>query len=135
MSSIFQVSGPKDFALTVFYCNLFALSKIVICNLDRKSLIFTDLFHTRVQPSKMFDVLKEDFEHWLIASVVLSMLLASFITQKLASRKALNRQWKWDILKDFCDLIIFTGNKFQPGRFADHEIRFFLYCIQWLLML
>ncbi|KAL4220987.1 DUF1620 superfamily [Mactra antiquata] len=53
-----------------------------------------DLFHTRIQPSKMFDVLKEDFEHWLIASVVLSMLVASFITQKLASRKALNRQWK-----------------------------------------
>lgn len=53
-----------------------------------------DIFHTRVQPSKMFDVLKEDFEHWLIASVVLSMLVASFITQKLASRKALNRQWK-----------------------------------------
>jgi hypothetical protein len=52
------------------------------------------MFHTRVQPSKMFDVLKEDFEHWLIASVVLSMLVASFITQKLASRKALNRQWK-----------------------------------------
>jgi len=57
--------------------------------------IFTsDLFQTRVQPSKMFDVLKEDFDHWLIASVVTAMLLASFVTQKLASRKALNRQWK-----------------------------------------
>jgi len=42
----------------------------------------------------MFDVLKEDFDHWLIASVVTAMLLASFVTQKLASRKALNRQWK-----------------------------------------
>ncbi|XP_053379517.1 ER membrane protein complex subunit 1-like [Mercenaria mercenaria] len=65
--------------------------------LESTSLILCyglDMFHTRIQPSKMFDVLKEDFEHWLIASVVLSMLVASFITQKLASRKALNRQWK-----------------------------------------
>lgn len=63
-------------------------------------LSISDIFHSRVQPSKMFDVLKEDFEHWLIASVVLSMLVASFITQKLASRKALNRQWKWSCRLD-----------------------------------
>jgi len=42
----------------------------------------------------MFDVLKEDFDHWLIAGVVSLMLLASFITQKLAARKALSKQWK-----------------------------------------
>lgn len=65
--------------------------------LESTSLVLVygiDIFHTRVQPSKMFDVLKEDFEHWLIAGVVLSMLVASFITQKLAGRKALNKQWK-----------------------------------------
>ncbi|XP_052821133.1 ER membrane protein complex subunit 1-like [Mya arenaria] len=65
--------------------------------LESTSLVLAyglDLFQTRVQPSKMFDVLKEDFEHYVIAIVVLSMLLVSFITKKLASRKALNKQWK-----------------------------------------
>ncbi|KAL3860995.1 hypothetical protein ACJMK2_007088 [Sinanodonta woodiana] len=65
--------------------------------LESTSLVLAyglDIFHTRVEPSKMFDVLKEDFEHWIIASVLAIMFLLSFVTQKLAARKALNRAWK-----------------------------------------
>ena len=53
-----------------------------------------DMFYTRVMPSKMFDVLKEDFDYLFIGSVTFGMILISLITKKLASRKALNRAWK-----------------------------------------
>ncbi|XP_064629026.1 ER membrane protein complex subunit 1-like isoform X2 [Lineus longissimus] len=65
--------------------------------LESTSLVLAyglDLFFTRVFPSKMFDMLKEDFDYLFIGSVVGAMILASIITQKLASRKALNRNWK-----------------------------------------
>ena len=54
----------------------------------------TDLFYTRVMPSKMFDVLKEDFDYVFISSVLLGMIAVSLISQKLAARRALNRAWK-----------------------------------------
>ena len=54
----------------------------------------TDIFYTRVMPSRMFDVLKEDFDYLFIGGVLGLMILVSFITQKLAARKALNRAWK-----------------------------------------
>lgn len=53
-----------------------------------------DLFYDRVMPSKMFDVLKDDFDYFFIGSVVVGMILVSIITQKLAQRKALNKAWK-----------------------------------------
>jgi len=53
-----------------------------------------DLFYTRVMPSKMFDVLKEDFDYFFISSVLLGMIAVSVISQKLAARRALNRAWK-----------------------------------------
>ncbi|XP_067005032.2 ER membrane protein complex subunit 1 isoform X2 [Anabrus simplex] len=53
-----------------------------------------DLFYTRVTPSKTFDVLKEDFDHFLITAVLLGLTAASYITRKLASRKALKQAWK-----------------------------------------
>ena len=67
------------------YCNKIHISCFVI---------LPDLFHTRVQPSKMFDVLKEDFEYWLIACVLGVMLLVSVISQKLSGRRALQKAWK-----------------------------------------
>lgn len=42
----------------------------------------------------MFDVLKEDFDFYFISLVMLGMFLVTFITQKLAARKALNKAWK-----------------------------------------
>ncbi|ESP01145.1 hypothetical protein LOTGIDRAFT_238345, partial [Lottia gigantea] len=65
--------------------------------LESTSLIFTyglDLFFTRVMPSKMFDVLKEDFDYALIGSILCIMILVSFLTQKLAAKRALSRAWK-----------------------------------------
>ncbi|XP_071146157.1 ER membrane protein complex subunit 1-like isoform X1 [Mytilus edulis] len=65
--------------------------------LESTSLVLAyglDLFFTRVQPSKMFDVLKEDFDFYLISLVMLAMILVTLITQKLAARKALNKAWK-----------------------------------------
>ena len=45
-------------------------------------------------PSRMFDVLKEDFDYFFIGTVLLGMIVVSVISQKLAGRKALNRAWK-----------------------------------------
>ncbi|XP_076472635.1 ER membrane protein complex subunit 1-like [Babylonia areolata] len=65
--------------------------------LESTSLVLvygTDIFYTRVMPSKMFDVLKEDFDYIFIAAVLAIMILVSIISQKLAARKALKRAWK-----------------------------------------
>lgn len=53
-----------------------------------------DLFFSRVFPSKMFDMLKDDFDYFLIVGVVLSLTIAAGVTRKLAQRKALYQLWK-----------------------------------------
>ncbi|KAF2896776.1 hypothetical protein ILUMI_09394 [Ignelater luminosus] len=53
-----------------------------------------DVYYTRVTPSKTFDLLKEDFDHWLIAIVLIGLTVASYVTKRLASRKALKQAWK-----------------------------------------
>ncbi|XP_002731135.3 ER membrane protein complex subunit 1-like [Saccoglossus kowalevskii] len=65
--------------------------------LESTSLVLVyglDLFYTRVFPSKMFDVLKDDFDYYLIITVVIGLLAASVITQKLASMKTLKKAWR-----------------------------------------
>jgi len=65
--------------------------------LESTSLVFVaglDLFFTRTQPSKMFDVLKDDFDHGFIATVLIGMLVVVFITRRLAQMKQLNKAWK-----------------------------------------
>lgn len=65
--------------------------------LESTSLVLVyglDIFYTRVAPSKTFDVLKEDFDHWLIVTVLSGLIVASYITKQLASRKALKQAWK-----------------------------------------
>ena len=57
-------------------------------------LYFSDLFYTRMFPSKMFDVLKDDFDHYLIGGAVLALAVAALITRKLAQKKALKQAWK-----------------------------------------
>ncbi|KAJ9575487.1 hypothetical protein L9F63_007645 [Diploptera punctata] len=65
--------------------------------LESTCLVFVyglDLFYTRVSPSKTFDLLKEDFDHFLITAVLLGLTVTSYITKKLSSRKALKQAWK-----------------------------------------
>ncbi|XP_014285151.1 ER membrane protein complex subunit 1 isoform X2 [Halyomorpha halys] len=65
--------------------------------LESTSLVLVyglDLFYTRVAPSKTFDVLKDDFEYWLITAVLTGLISAAYITKKLASHKALKQAWK-----------------------------------------
>ena len=53
-----------------------------------------DLYGTRVAPSKGFDLIKDDFEHLMIAAVLVGLLAASYGTRKLSQRKMLNQAWK-----------------------------------------
>ena len=58
------------------------------------AIIIADVFCVRVTPSRQFDMLKEDFDYFAISSVLIGVIVASVISQKLAARKALQRAWK-----------------------------------------
>lgn len=65
--------------------------------LESTCLVFAyglDLFYTRVTPSKTFDILKDDFDHFLISAVLLALLVLSYTTKRLAARKSLRAAWK-----------------------------------------
>ncbi|XP_058792034.1 ER membrane protein complex subunit 1 isoform X2 [Phymastichus coffea] len=65
--------------------------------LESTCLVFVhglDLFYTRVAPSKTFDVLKEDFDYYLIVIVLAALLISSYVTKKLASQKVQKQAWK-----------------------------------------
>lgn len=65
--------------------------------LESTCLVFVhglDLFYTRVTPSKTFDILKDDFDHYLISVVLLGLLVLSYTTKRLAARKTLRAAWK-----------------------------------------
>lgn len=53
-----------------------------------------DIFVTRVAPSRTFDLLKEDFDYFLITVVLLVLIIASYITKHLASKKIIKQAWK-----------------------------------------
>ncbi|CRL03016.1 CLUMA_CG016197, isoform A [Clunio marinus] len=53
-----------------------------------------DLFVTRVSPSKTFDLLKEDFDYFLISTVLIGLTSASYIVKHLAAKKAIKQAWK-----------------------------------------
>ena len=56
--------------------------------------LFTDLFFTRVSPSKLFDVLADDFNYALVSSVLVGMLCIAVVTRKLSSRRMLKTAWQ-----------------------------------------
>ncbi|KAL0881921.1 hypothetical protein ABMA27_001680 [Loxostege sticticalis] len=65
--------------------------------LESTSLVLAtglDLFYTRVAPSKTFDLLKDDFDYYLITLVLGALLLATYSTKYFASRKMLKMAWK-----------------------------------------
>lgn len=53
-----------------------------------------DLFVTRVSPSKTFDLLKEDFDYFLISIVLIGLIAASWIVKHLAAKKTIKQAWK-----------------------------------------
>lgn len=57
-------------------------------------MMFADLFYTRVAPSKTFDVLKEDFDYFLVMIVLAALVISLYVTKKLASQKAQKQAWK-----------------------------------------
>ncbi|XP_053605843.1 ER membrane protein complex subunit 1 isoform X2 [Plodia interpunctella] len=65
--------------------------------LESTSLVLAtglDLFYTRVAPSKTFDLLKDDFDYYLITIVLVGLIVASYSTKYFASRKMLKMAWK-----------------------------------------
>ena len=52
-----------------------------------------DVFYTRVTPSKMFDVLKEDFDYIFISGVLSALILVSIVCSKFASMRNLKLAW------------------------------------------
>uniref|UniRef100_A0AAG5CQR0 ER membrane protein complex subunit 1 n=1 Tax=Anopheles atroparvus TaxID=41427 RepID=A0AAG5CQR0_ANOAO len=53
-----------------------------------------DLFVTRVSPSKTFDLLKEDFDYFLITVVLIALTTTSVVVRQLASKKIIKQAWK-----------------------------------------
>ncbi|XP_058063003.1 ER membrane protein complex subunit 1 isoform X1 [Anopheles bellator] len=53
-----------------------------------------DLFVTRVSPSKTFDLLKEDFDYFLITIVLIVLTTTSCVVKQLASKKIVKQAWK-----------------------------------------
>ena len=65
--------------------------------LESMCLVFTyglDLFYTRVTPSRMFDVLKDDFDYWFIAGTLGVLVIVTFLSQRLAAVKMLKQMWQ-----------------------------------------
>lgn len=65
--------------------------------LESTTIVFAyglDLYGTRIAPSKEFDVLKDDFDHFVIAAVLVGLVAFCIGTRKLAQRKALKQAWK-----------------------------------------
>lgn len=64
--------------------------------LESTCLVFAyglDVFFTRVMPSKTFDILKDDFDHLLIAAVLLALSVLAYASKWLSARKTLRTAW------------------------------------------
>lgn len=65
--------------------------------LESSCLVFAhglDIFVTRVAPSKTFDLLKEDFDYFLITVVLVMLTSTSYIVKHFASKKVIKQAWK-----------------------------------------
>jgi len=65
--------------------------------LESTSVVFVhglDLYCTSVTPSKGFDLLKDDFDYYVITSVLMGLVIASYATRKLSQNKALKQAWR-----------------------------------------
>jgi len=48
---------------------------------------------TRVQPSKTFDLLPEDFPFAFLIAIVVTMIIGSVVLQYLSSQTSLKQKW------------------------------------------
>ena len=65
--------------------------------LESTSVVFVhglDLYCTSVTPSKGFDLLKDDFDYYVITSVLMGLVIASYATRKWSQNKALKQAWR-----------------------------------------
>jgi hypothetical protein len=65
--------------------------------LESTCLVFTyglDLYFTRVTPSRLFDVLKEDFDYLFISVTLIFLGGVTLISSRLASVKVLRQMWR-----------------------------------------
>lgn len=97
----------EKIGLFCFYVALYLFIFVLVNNirgihtsaagLESTSLVLVyglDVYFTRVMPSKMFDVLKEDFDYIFISGVLSALILGSVVCSKLASIKSLNLAWQ-----------------------------------------
>ncbi|XP_028413058.1 ER membrane protein complex subunit 1-like [Dendronephthya gigantea] len=65
--------------------------------LESTCLVFTyglDLYFTRVTPSRLFDVLKEDFDYWFISATLILLAIVTLVSARFASVKVLRQMWR-----------------------------------------
>lgn len=53
-----------------------------------------DIFYTRTAPSKQFDLLNDDFSHSLLVISTIGLLVLTFASKWMASKRELSRMWK-----------------------------------------
>ena len=75
-----------------YYFNVTLIHHVNTCHFCL--LIFTDYYFTRVTPSKLFDVLKEDFDYMFISAVLSGLVIAAYITRRLSAMRSLRQAWK-----------------------------------------
>ncbi len=52
-----------------------------------------DLYLTRVQPSRTFDLLPEDFPFALLITIVVAMIVGAVVLRYLSSQMSLKQKW------------------------------------------
>jgi len=65
--------------------------------LESTSLVFVyglDLFFTRVTPSQTFDLLNDDFQYLPLVGTIVVLIVLTFVTGWLVSRKNLAKRWR-----------------------------------------
>ena len=70
----------------------------VPAKLESTTLVFaygTDLFFTRLAPSRTYDSLTEDFSYALLLLTIVALVVAIFVTWILSERKELRDKWRW----------------------------------------
>lgn len=69
----------------------------VPAKLESTTLVFaygTDLFFTRLAPSKTYDSLTEDFSYALLLLTIFALVVAILVTWILSEKKELQEKWR-----------------------------------------